>query len=163
MSALSEALVEANVDQLSAREIARRTGDRVSFSQLAKYFKPVHPRPGEEVLLVFSEVLNIPMPKLRSLAGQPAGESTPYEPPSEANRLDGRQRRVVNELIRMLAEAKAGDGDVDRDAAPIGGVDPLPAGASEDELAEAAQIGREMGAVAEPPAVPAEDADQSSA
>ena len=118
MSALSDALVEANVEGWSAREIARRGGDRVSHSQLGKYLKPTHPRPGEDVLQVFSDVFRIPMPRLRQLAGLPAGDPVPYEPPAEANRLDSRQRRVVNELIRMLAETKAGDGDVDRDAAP---------------------------------------------
>lgn len=121
MSALSDALLAANVERWSAREIARRGGDRVSHSQLGKYLKPTHPRPGEDVLQVFSDVFRIPMPKLRRLAGAPAGGAEPYEPPAEANRLDSRQRRVINELIRMLAETRAGDGDVDRDAAPIAG------------------------------------------
>lgn len=116
MSALSDALNAANVEGWSARDIARRGGDRVSHSQLGKYLKPTHGRPGEEVLQVFSDVFRIPMPKLRRLAGAPAGSTEPYEPPAEANRLNGRQRRVVNELIRMLAETKAGDGD-GRDAA----------------------------------------------
>lgn len=115
MSALSDALNEANVDNLSIREIARRSGDRVHHSALGKYFKPTHGKPSEDVLEVFSEVLKIPMPRLRELAGLPAGGETPYEPPREANRLDVRQRKLVNELIRMLAETKAGDGD---EAAP---------------------------------------------
>lgn len=119
MSALSDALNEANVDQLSVREIARRGSDRVHHSALGKYFKPDHPRPSEEVLEVFSEVLRIPMPRLRQLASLPAGEGEAYEPPREANRLDRRQRRLVDELIRMLAEAKVGDGDVGRDATPM--------------------------------------------
>lgn len=121
MSALSDALVEANIEGWSAREIARRGGERVSHSQIGKYLKPAHPRPGEDVLQVFSDVFRIPMPRLRQLAALPAGDAEPYEAPAEANRLDSRQRRVVNELIRMLAETKAGDGDVDRDATPIVG------------------------------------------
>jgi hypothetical protein len=116
VSALSDALLAANVEGWSAREIARRGDDRVSHSQLGKYLKPSHPRPGEYVLQVFSDVLRIPMPKLRQLAELPAGDPEPYEPPAEANRLDSRQRRVINELIRMLAETRAGDGDDDRDA-----------------------------------------------
>lgn len=119
MSALSDALNEANVDQLSMREIARRSGDRVSHSALGKYFKPTHGRPGEDVLEVFSEVLHIPMPRLRQLADLPAGEGEAYEPPREANRLDRRQRRLVDELIKVLAESKGGEGDVDRDAPSI--------------------------------------------
>lgn len=111
VSALSDALNQANVDQISAREIARRSGDRVSHSQLSKYLKPTHGRPGEDVLEVFSEVLNIPITRLRALAGLPAGDSAPYQPPREANRLDKRQRKVIDELIRMLAETKAGGED----------------------------------------------------
>lgn len=117
MSALSDALNEANVNQWSAREIARRGGDRVHFATIATYLRGKHGRPGEEILQVFSEVLNIPMPRLRELAELPAGDEEPYEPPREANRLDKRQRKLVDELIRMLAETKAGDG-VDRDTAP---------------------------------------------
>lgn len=135
MSALSDALVEANVEDWSAREIARRGGDRVSHSQIGKYLKPSHPRPREEVLQVFSDVFRIPMPRLRELAGLPAGGVEPYEPPQEANRLDSRQRRLVNELIRMLAETKAGDGDVERDATPM--IEPLRAVASEGDPADA--------------------------
>jgi transcriptional regulator with XRE-family HTH domain len=123
VSALSEVLVAANVENWSAREIARRGGDRVSHSQLGKYLKPSHPRPGEDVLQVFADVFKIPIRKLRELAGVPIGEEEPYDPPSEANRLSAHQRDVVSELIRMLAETKVGDGDdagADRSAAPIG-------------------------------------------
>lgn len=123
MSALSDALNEANTEHWSVREIARRGGDRVHHSALGKYLKPTHGHPSEDVLEVFSDVLRIPMPRLRRLAGLPAGGETPYEPPREANRLDVRQRRLVTELIRMLAETKAGDGD-DQDAAPITGPEP---------------------------------------
>lgn len=147
MSALSEALVAANVEDWSAREIARRGGDRVSHSQIGKYLKPTHPRHGEDVLQVFSEVLRIPMPKLRQLAGLPAGDPEPYLPPAEANRLDSRQRRVINELIRMLAETKAGDGDDARSAASIAGqsgpepsvAEVLAARERDEDLAQAAR------------------------
>lgn len=141
MSALSEALNAANVEGWSAREIARRGEDRVSHSQIGKYLKPSHPRPGEDVLQVFSDVFRIPMPRLRQLAELPAGAAEPYEPPAEANRLDSRQRRVVNELIRMLAETKAGDGHVDRDAAPT-----RVRGLSEDEAATVRRL-RQQSAV----------------
>lgn len=119
MSALSDALNEANVENWSAREIARRGGDRVHFATIATYLRGKHGRPGEEILQVFSEVLHVPMSRLRQLADLPSGDEQPYEPPPEANRLDRRQRKLVDELIRMLAESKAGDGDVGRDAAPM--------------------------------------------
>lgn len=107
MSALSDALNEANFENWSAREIARRGGDRISHSQVNKYLKPVHPRPTERVLEVFSEVLGLPLPVLRDLAGLPTGDEEPYVAPLEANRLDRHQRDVVDELIRMLARAPA--------------------------------------------------------
>ena len=109
MSELSRALNEANVEQLSAREIARRAGNRVSHSQIGKYLKPEHPKPGEDVLSVFSEVLRLPLPNLRELAGLPAGGDTPYAPPPEANRLDRRQRELIDELIRMLVKTRGGE------------------------------------------------------
>lgn len=118
MSALSDALNEANVEHWSNREIARRGGDRVHFGTIADYMAGRHGRPSEKVLQVLSDVLTIPMPRLRQLADLPAGEGDPYDPPDEANRLDKRQRKLVDELIRLLAETKGGDGDVERDAAP---------------------------------------------
>lgn len=78
MSALSDALNEANVDGWSARDIARRSGDRVHFGTVSNYLTGRHGRPSEDVLEVFSEVLNIPMPRLRQLAELPAGDQEPY-------------------------------------------------------------------------------------
>jgi transcriptional regulator with XRE-family HTH domain len=123
VSSLSDALNEANVDAWSAREIARRGGDRVHHGTVAKYLNGSHGRPGEEVLQLFSEVLQMPMPVLRQLAGQAPGEPEPWTPPGVANRLDRRQRRVLDELIYMLAGSAAreeGDGD-DRDTTPMTG------------------------------------------
>lgn len=107
MSSLSDALNEANVEAWSAREIARRGGDRVHFGTVAKYLNGSHGRPGEEVLQLFSEVLKVPMPALRELAGQAPGEPEPWTPPDVANRLDRRQRRVLDELIYMLVAPEA--------------------------------------------------------
>ncbi len=110
VSALSDALNEANVDGLSARAIARLADDRVSHSQLGKYLKPDHPQPGDEVLSVFAEVLHLPITHLRGLAGQPTGELGAWVPPPEAHRLNRRQRRLLDELIRVLADAPPRDG-----------------------------------------------------
>lgn len=119
MSALSDALNAANVDGLSAREIARKADDRVSHSQLGKYLKPNHPRPTERVLMVFAEVFGIPITELRDLAGLPAGEREPWSPPEEVHRLSGRQQDALTELIRAIAAGQErGDGD-GRDAAPM--------------------------------------------
>lgn len=108
MSALSDALNAANTERWSTREIARRAGDRVSHTQLGKYLKPNHPQPSDAVLLAFSEVFGIPLPELRDLAGRPAGENEPYMPPPEANLLNARQRRAVDEMIRSMVTTDTG-------------------------------------------------------
>lgn len=119
MSALSDALNEANTNKWSSRDIARRSEDRINHATVAKYLNGNHGSPTESVLVVFSEVFGLPLTRLRELAGLPAGERTAYQPPPEASRLDRRQRKAVDELIRLLAEAtpEVGDGD-GRDAAP---------------------------------------------
>lgn len=113
MSALSDALNDANTEGWSSREIARRADDRIHFGTVAAYLGGRHGSPSEDVLSVFAEVLKVPMPKLRELAGLPAGEIGPYKAPREADRLDRRQRRLIDELIRALADTttKAGEGD----------------------------------------------------
>ncbi|UIU47040.1 hypothetical protein [Microcystis phage MinS1] len=119
MSALSDALNEANVENWSARDIARRGGDKVHFGTIADYLAGRHGRPGENVLTVFSQVLSIPMPKLRELADLPRGEREPWDPPAVADRLTRRQRRVVDDLIHLLVDATAGEeGDDGGDTAP---------------------------------------------
>lgn len=111
MSALSDALNAANVNDWSAREISRRTGGRLSHSVVADYLNGRQAkRPKEYVLQALSEVFpSLTVQQLRELAGYQAGEQEPYEPPEEAHRLDTRQRRAVDELIRLLAERTGGE------------------------------------------------------
>lgn len=108
MSALSEALNRANVHDWSSREIARRMGDRISYATVANYLRGKHAaRPSDDVLQAFAEVFpGLTLPELRRLAGSPMGEGAPYEPPAEANRLTGRQRRAVDEIIRAIVQAE---------------------------------------------------------
>lgn len=117
MSALSDALNEANVEGWSAREIARRGDHRVQFGTVSDYLAGRHGRPGEDVLKVFSEVLSIPMPRLRELAGVAAGEREAWDPPAVADRLTRRQRRVIEELIHMLVDPTGEVGDDGGDTA----------------------------------------------
>lgn len=110
MSALSDALNAANVDGWSAREIARRTGGKLSHSVVADYLGGREAkRPKEYVLEALADVFpTITVQQLRELAGLPAGEMDPYEMPDEVHRLDARQRAAVTEMIRLLAEKQAG-------------------------------------------------------
>lgn len=112
MSALSKALNDANVNGWSAAEIARRSGGLIHRATAADVLRGKHAKqPSDDVLRAFSVVFpTLSLQKLRVLAGLPAGEAEPYRPPPEANRLDSRQRRAVDELIRLLAEAREAGG-----------------------------------------------------
>lgn len=133
MTALSDLLHEANVQEWSSREIARRAeknGHKLSYASASVYLGGRHGVPTEAVLAAFSDVLNIPIDKLRTAAGLPAGADSPWTPPTEANRLDLRQRRALEELIRSMVTSETigedqDDGQqdaarVDRDAQPDG-------------------------------------------
>lgn len=108
MSALSDALNDANVEGWSAAEIARRSGDRIHRATAANVLRGKHAaNPSDEVLEAFADVLDIPLVKLRQLAGRPGGTADPYVPPPEADLLDARQRRAVDEVIRSMVGAEA--------------------------------------------------------
>lgn len=101
MSELSDLLNHANVQGWSNREIGRRAG--ISSAAVNSYMNGTHGRPTEPNLEKFSHVFNIPIERLREASGHPAGERKPYKPPSEANRLGARERKAIDELIRLLA------------------------------------------------------------
>ena|SRR5690625_56897 len=113
MSKLSELLTQAKAGDMSLREIARRAqkrGHKLTVGTASKYFRGLHGTPDEETLLALHEVLNIPLEDLRAAADLPTGTNEPYEPPSEANRLDLRQRKAVDEIIRLFArEERTGE------------------------------------------------------
>ncbi|UYG15801.1 hypothetical protein BRM3_09095 [Brachybacterium huguangmaarense] len=119
MTALSELLARANVQGWSSREIARRAeknGHKLSYASASVYMGGRHGAPTEAVLTAFSDVLNVPIDQLRKAAGVPTGTGTPWAPPVEANRLDLRQRRALEELIRsmVMSEDNGQDDDHDR-------------------------------------------------
>jgi transcriptional regulator with XRE-family HTH domain len=122
VSALSDALNEANVNGWSGREIARRMDNHpVHYGTVAAYLKGNHgKKPRENVLLGFSEALKVPVTRLREAAGLPPGQDESMAPAAEWRRLDRRQQRVVNEMIRMLAEPRVVQGDSEREAVSKG-------------------------------------------
>lgn len=146
MTALSELLREANVHGWSTREIARRAeknGHNLAQPTVSKYMGGRHGRPTEAVLAAFSDVLNIPIDKLRTAAGVPAGTGSPWTPPSEANRLDTRQRRALEELIRSMvtSETMGEDRTDDQQNATSVARDAVPDGVTQDDLDLAADRG----------------------
>ncbi|MCD2263257.1 helix-turn-helix domain-containing protein [Dietzia aurantiaca] len=108
MSALSDLLnrhFDTKYGGTSNRRISEMAG--VSRGTIDNYRNGTHPaRPSEEVLRAFHDLLGIPMEQLRAAADLPPGEEEPYLPPSEANLLNSRQRRALDELIRSFVATK---------------------------------------------------------
>jgi len=108
MSALSDLLTKANTAGLSARSLARNAqaaGFTLNHDTAARYLRGDHGRPDETTLLALSKVLRVPLSRLRTAASLPAEETEPYRPPAESSRLNRRQRRAVDEIIRAMLEA----------------------------------------------------------
>lgn len=110
MSALSDLLNKANSAGLSARSLARNAqaaGFTLNHDTAARYLRGDHGRPDEATLLALSKVLRVPLSRLRTAASLPAEETEPYRPPAESSRLNRRQRRAVDEVIRAMLETTA--------------------------------------------------------
>jgi transcriptional regulator with XRE-family HTH domain len=111
MTALTELLLAHVPEGVSRRELARRAGRQnnpLSLPTITAYLRGDHGRPDEATLRGFHELLHIPMQELRQAAGMPAGGG-PYVPPEEAARLDERERRALDELIRAIVARKERD------------------------------------------------------
>ena len=111
MSALSDLISAGNTAGHSARNIARLAnaqGFSLNHDTAARYLRGDHGRPDEPTLVAFATVLEIPLADLRVAAGLPAEQTEPYVPPAEASRLNRRQRRAVDEIIRAMLDTGAG-------------------------------------------------------
>ena len=94
-----------------ARELARATEaparrkgvTPVTSASAATYVNGSHGKPSERTLKLLAAALDLPLWRLREAAGAPPGEAEPYTPPPEAARMNRRQRRAVDEIIRLLA------------------------------------------------------------
>lgn len=120
MSELSELLQAEKPKGLSARAIsqaARKLGFTLNHDTAARYLRGEHGKPDEATLQAFSTVLGISLGKLRRAASLPADVTEPYRPPAEADRLNRRQRRAIDEVIRaMLQEPSASQPVTDLEA-----------------------------------------------
>jgi hypothetical protein len=115
MSGLSKLLTEENKGRLSGRAIARLARDNghtLNHDTAARYLRGDHGTPDEATLIALSDVLGISMARLRAAAGLPSDATAPYTPPPEASRLNRRQRRAVDEIIRAMLDSRS-------DAAPV--------------------------------------------
>jgi hypothetical protein len=146
VSRLSELLTEANTGQLSARSISRAAqaaGFTLNHDTAARYLRGDHGRPDEQTLVAFGKVLRVSLARLRAAASLPTEATEPYRPPAEASRLNRRQRRAVDEVIRAMLEQAPAQVGIDVGARRgRRGSDPAAVG----QLPKAARRGR-----AEPP------------
>lgn len=107
MSALSDLLASANPDNMSARMISRQAhvkGHTLNHDTAARYLRGRHGAPDEATLVAFSDVLGVPLVRLREAADLPTEVTEPYRPPAEASRLSRRQRKAVDEVIRAMLD-----------------------------------------------------------
>lgn len=131
MSALSEALKQANSRGLSTRAIAaeaERRGHRINYSTVSKYMNGTHGEPEEPTLQALAAALQVPLSVLRDAAGLPRDEG-PFSLPAEAARLTRRQREAVLAVVgAFLDSGDEKEGDGDGNAAPKipAGVSPAP-------------------------------------
>jgi hypothetical protein len=107
VSGISDLIARSNTAGLSARALSRAARERgytLNHDTAARYLRGDHGLPDEVTLMALSDVLNIPLRKLRAAAGLPTDSIEPYVPPAEASRLTRRQRRAVDEIIRAMLE-----------------------------------------------------------
>lgn len=110
MTALSQLLNERMPDGWTGDTIvleAEKHHEKINRATAFDYLAGRHgKRPSERVLRAFAAALPVTVAELRAAAELPVGENTPWTPPPEANRLDGRQRQAIEELIRAIAAGR---------------------------------------------------------
>jgi transcriptional regulator with XRE-family HTH domain len=62
--------------------------------------------PDDATVRALADALRVDVRKVSGWVGQTRTVRTPYEPPAEAGLLDQRERRAVDEVIRLLAASK---------------------------------------------------------
>ena len=103
VSALSD-LLKLHQGDRKVREIGRACMKYgIGESTVIPYFNGKHGvNPPEEVLYALSQVMPLDIAELREAAGVPRGESYPYSPPAEFNRLSHAQRTALDEFVRSF-------------------------------------------------------------
>lgn len=94
-------------------------------------------RQEDDTIVRVATTLGLDLDKAYGLAGVSAPEARPYTPPAEAHRLNERQRKAIDELIRAtvadLQEQEAGDGS-ERNATSMNQAGEKPAISEDDGL-----------------------------
>jgi transcriptional regulator with XRE-family HTH domain len=126
---LSDLLNGTGVSARQAAEKARELGVHLPYGTAAGYWSGRHPvNPSEETLEGLAAVTNVSLRRLRRAAGFAAGETEPYRPPAEANRLTQRQRAALDDLIKAIVNGVSDSSEPSlKDRAP-GHIDEDPTG-----------------------------------
>lgn len=104
---------------------ARERGFAISDATATAYLGGRHGAPDDGTIEGFSVVLNIPLRKLRQVAGLVPEPGTPWVPPEESRHLDPEQRRALEHLVKVMArDRKAGEPGGDTAATSEAGRDP---------------------------------------
>ena len=95
----------------SIRQLSQKSG--VSAPAISRLMHQ-ESRQEDDTIVRIADTLGLDLAKAYALAGVTAPEAKPYAPPAEAHRLNDRQRKAIDELIRAtvadLQDEKAGDG-----------------------------------------------------
>lgn len=120
LSALLRTAMDGRMSARALARAARERGHTLNHDTVARYLRGAHGVPDEATLRAFSDMLGIPLARLRAAADLPSESTEPYVPPPESSRLTRRQRRAVDELIRSMVEptraARAGATELRRAA-----------------------------------------------
>ncbi|MGO1664127.1 MAG: hypothetical protein ACTHYO_10470 [Micrococcaceae bacterium] len=108
MSKLSDRLAQAKRElDISIRgmsEAATKAGYTLSTHSASVYTNGKHPdAPDQRTLEALAHVLRVPLGEVLELAGHERHDE-PFTPHKSADLLTDRQRKAVNEIIRLLAD-----------------------------------------------------------
>lgn len=114
MSNLSDLLNGQPVSARQAAAEAERRGIKLPYGTIAAYWSGKHGRPSAGTLEKLAAVLPLSLGQLQRAAWDAETNLGEYRPPREADLLNSRQRRALDELIRSIVAAK-GATDEDQD------------------------------------------------
>lgn len=125
----------------SLRDFARKSGLSVETIRKTVYGLRT---PTPDTAKTIARTLGVPLTRVNEWIGFPnADVDVPYDPPAEATRLDRRQRKALDELIRSMVTTTKAGGDHDQNSsAPM----------NKDNVAPIVNSGAVNGGENEPPA-----------
>ena len=117
VSKLSELLKSQPLSAKQASVVAEERNIHLPYGTIAAYWAGSrHGRPSHSTLTALAEVTGIPLPKLQQAAWGMTEPLGAYTPPEEAHLMDARQRRLVDELIRVVVASNGASNEPEQPA-----------------------------------------------